>query len=183
MPFVLVLLVGASWRVFAAYHPAFANFAPVTALAFCGAVYFSDWRGWGAAAVTLTVSDIWLNHYYASTMGYTWNGSQMLLRLGVLGAASIFGRLVARRYSLIALIGGATASSLAFYLITNTAAWASDPFYPRTSAGWWQAMTIGHPEWPPTVLFLRNALIGDLTFTTVCSLVAVRAAKVNLAAA
>jgi hypothetical protein len=26
-------------------------------------------------------------------------------------------------------------------------------------------MTIGHPEFPPTLFFLRNTLVGDLFFT------------------
>ncbi|MBI2497522.1 MAG: hypothetical protein HYV75_06255, partial [Opitutae bacterium] len=55
--------------------------------------------------------------------------------------------------------------SLAFYLATNTVAWAGDAFYPGTLAGWWQAMTAGHPEFPPTLWFFRNTLLGDLLFT------------------
>ena len=40
-----------------------------------------------------------------------------------------------------------------------------DAFYAKTLAGWWQAMTVGHPEFPPTLLFFRNTLASDLLFT------------------
>jgi hypothetical protein len=39
-----------------------------------------------------------------------------------------------------------------------------DAYYAHTLAGWWQAMTIGHPEFPPTLLFFRNTLLSDLFF-------------------
>ncbi|MFM9031283.1 MAG: DUF6580 family putative transport protein, partial [Opitutaceae bacterium] len=35
----------------------------------------------------------------------------------------------------------------------------------RTAAGWWQALTVGRPEFPPTLFFFRNTLVGDLVFT------------------
>ena len=36
--------------------------------------------------------------------------------------------------------------------------------------GWWQAMTVGHPEFPPTLFFFRNTLVSDLLFTGVFAL-------------
>jgi len=33
-----------------------------------------------------------------------------------------------------------------FYIITNTLSWSTDAFYAKTLAGWWQALTIGHPN-------------------------------------
>jgi hypothetical protein len=38
-------------------------------------------------------------------------------------------------------------------------------------------MTVGHPEWPPTLLFLRNSLIGDVLFTGGVALVAFRSSR------
>lgn len=167
-----LILAGVAWRVSSALDPALVNFAPVTALAFCGAVFLRDWRGWLAAIAVLTLSDLWLNHYYATQLGYTWDSAQMLLRLVSLGVAFGLGLLVACRITWVTLLGGAVLASLAFYFVTNTAAWATDPFYAKTAAGWWQAMTVGHPEWPPPVLFLRNSLMGDLAFTGCLALVA-----------
>jgi len=38
-------------------------------------------------------------------------------------------------------------------------------------------MTVGHPEWLPTLLVLRNSLIGDLLFTGGVALVAFRSRR------
>ena len=54
-----------------------------------------------------------------------------------------------------------------FYILTNTQAWWGDVFYAKTLAGWWQALTVGHPEYPPTIFFFRNTLVSDLLFTGV----------------
>ena len=48
---------------------------------------------------------------------------------------------------------------------TNSDAWLRDPFYVKNAAGWWQAMTVGRPEFPPTLFFFRNTLVSDLLFT------------------
>jgi hypothetical protein len=89
----------------------------------------------------------------------------MLLRAGCVGVALGFGRLVALRPSVTNLLSGTLGSSLVFYFVTNTASWAADAYYPGTAAGWWQALTLGHPEFPSTLWFFRNTLAGDLLFT------------------
>ena len=71
---------------------------------------------------------------------------------------------MAARRSWLNLFSGALGGSLLFYLVTNTSVWAGDPFYAKTAAGWWQAMTIGHPEFQPTLVFFRNTLLSDLGF-------------------
>lgn len=162
-----LILMAALWRVAAAYEPSLANVSPITALAFCGALYFRDWRLWLVPLAALTLSDLWLNHYHAAAFGYTWTPAEMLVRVGCLAGALGIGRLVARRHTWMNLLSGSLASSLVFYFGTNTAAWAADVFYPGTAAGWWMAMTVGHPEFPPTVWFFRNTLAGDLLFTGV----------------
>ncbi len=63
-----------------------------------------------------------------------------------------------------------SASSLLFYLVTNTDSWLGDAGYSHDAAGWWQAMTVGHPEFPPTLYFFRNTLVSDLLFTAVFAL-------------
>ena len=165
LPVLALILAAALWRVAVVLEPALFNVSPITALAFCGALYFRDWRLWLVPLAALTLSDLWLNHYHASEFGYTWTFGEMLLRAGCLGLALVFGRLVARRRNLINVLSGALGSSLAFYLVTNTASWAADVYYAGNFAGWWQAMTVGHPEFPPTLWFFRNTLLGDLAFT------------------
>ena len=165
LPVLALILAAAAWRVAIVLDPSWYNISPVTALAFCGALYFRDWRLWLVPLAALTLSDLWLNYYHATAFGYAWSLPEMFLRAGCLGIALSLGRLVARRPSPANLLSGTLGSSLAFYLVTNTASWAADVYYPGTAAGWWQAMTVGHPEFPPTLWFFRNTLLGDLAFT------------------
>ncbi len=165
LPALALILAAALWRVAIVLEPSLFNVSPITALAFCGALYFRDWRMWLVPLAALTLSDLWLNYYHAAAFGYTWTLPEMLLRAGCLGVALGLGRLVARRRNVTNLLSGSLASSLVFYFVTNTAAWSADVFYSGTLAGWWQAMTVGHPEFPPTLWFFRNTLAGDLLFT------------------
>lgn len=160
-----LIVLAALWRAGAVFEPSLFNFAPVTALAFCGAVFWRDRRAWLVPLAAVVLSDLWLNHFHATRFGYTWTAGEMVLRVAAFAAALGLGRLVARRTNVVTLLGGALGSSLVFYFATNTVAWAGDAFYPGTLAGWWQAMTVGHPEFPPTLWFFRNTLLGDLAFT------------------
>lgn len=167
-PHVLALaliLAAAFWRIATVYQPALFNVAPIAALAFCGAVYLRDWRWWLVPFAALMLSDLWLNQYHAAHSGYTWTGGEMILRAGFFLAAIGVGMLVARRLTVLTLAAGALGSSLIFYIGTNSVCWLTDPFYAKTLAGWWQALTVGHPEFPPTLWFFRNTLLGDLLFT------------------
>ncbi len=168
MPLALALLVlAAGWRVIALHAPALANFAPLMALAFCGAVYFRDRRLWLVPLAALVISDLYLDHYYAATFGETWTWSSAGVRTLCFLAAVPLGLWVAQRKNWVRLFGGALVGAVVFYLVTNTDAWLRDPFYVKTLAGWWQALTVGRPEFPPTLLFFRNTLLSDLFFTGV----------------
>ncbi|MDD2762841.1 MAG: hypothetical protein PHE83_02570 [Opitutaceae bacterium] len=177
-----LILLAAFWRVMSAFEPSLSNVAPITALAFCGAAYFRDWRWWLVPFLALMVSDLWLNYYHATQFHYTWSFGEILLRMLCFVAAVGIGRLVARRRNVLTLLGGALGSALIFYVGTNTVAWAADPFYAKTLVGWGQALTIGHPEYPSTLWFFRNTLLGDLLFTGVFAL-AVKLTTVRSAAA
>lgn len=166
MPLALaLLLLAAGWRIAAVLEPALVNFAPVMALAFCGAVYFSDRRMWLVPLAALVLSDLYLDYYYATTFGETWTWQSVIIRAACFAFALPIGQLVARHKNWLTLAGGALAGSLLFYLVTNTDAWVRDPFYVKTAAGWLQAMTVGRPEFPPTLFFFRNTLVSDLLFT------------------
>ena len=166
MPLALILLVlAAGWRIAAIHVPALINFAPLMALTFCGAVYFSDRRLWLVPFAALVLSDLYLDHYYASTMGETWTWPSVITRALCFALALPIGRYVAQHKNWLSLLGGALAGSLIFYFATNTDAWLRDPFYVKTAAGWWQAMTVGRPQFPPTLFFFRNTLVSDLFFT------------------
>jgi hypothetical protein len=179
---IILILLAALWRILSAFEPALSNVAPITALAFCGAAYLRDWRWWLVPFFSLIMSDLWLNYYHATRFGFAWSWDEILFRLLCFAAAIGVGRLVARRRNLLTFFGGALASSLLFFVGTNTVAWASDPFYCRTPAGWIQALTVGHPEYPSTLWFFRNTLFGDLLFTGIFVL-AVELASIRAAIA
>jgi len=160
-----VLVLAAGWRMLAIQVPALANFAPLMALTFCGAVYLRDKRLWLVPFAALLVSDVYLDSYYATAFGEGWTWPSMAVRAVCFAGALPLGRLVAQHRNWLTLAGGALAGSLLFYLATNTDAWIRDPFYAKSAAGWWQAMTVGRPEFPPTWYFFRNSLLSDLAFT------------------
>lgn len=166
MIFALALIVlAAAWRIVTVPYPALANFAPLMALTFCGAVYFQDKRLWLVPFAALTLSDLFLDPYYSNTFNETWLWPSVLVRLACFALALPVGAWIARHKNWLNLFGGALASSLIFYLATNTDAWIRDPYYAKTAAGWLQAMTLGRPEFPPTIWFFRNTLASDLLFT------------------
>ena len=166
MPFAFLLLVlAAVWRLTALYEPALSNFSPLMALAFCGGVYFRNrWQRLVPFAA-LTLTDLYIDHYYAVEFHYQWTLGGSVIRMLCFAAALGFGLIVAQRRSWLNLFSGALGGSILFYLVTNTASWFGDAGYAHTAAGWWQAMTVGHPEFPPTLSFLRNTLVSDLLFT------------------
>ena len=160
-----ILVLAAAWRVIAVYVPALANFAPLMALTFCGAVYFRDKRMWLVPFCALLVSDWFLDRHYAAAFGEEWSWPSMAVRGVCFALALPLGHWVARQKSWLNLLTGALTGSIVFYLATNTDAWIRDPYYVKTAAGWWQAMTVGRPEFPPTLFFFRNTLVSDLVFT------------------
>lgn len=161
-----LILLATLYRLLPVWDFSLANFSPVMAIAFCGAVYFKDRRLWLVPFVALSVSDLYINHFYATTYGYTWTLTGFVARTLCIVAVLGIGVWIARRKSWLGLLNGTLLGALLFYLVTNTQSWMQDPFYAKTLAGWWQALTTGHPEFPPTVLFFRNTLFGDLMFTS-----------------
>lgn len=162
---VVLILVAAGWRVAAAWEPSLANFAPLMALAFCGGVYFRERRMWLVPFAALTLSDLYLDHYYASQFGYEWTFGAAGIRALCFALAIFLGWAVSHRKNWLNLFAGTLGGALFFYLVTNTHAWWYDLSYAKTAAGWWQSMTVGHPQFPPTLLFFRNSLASDLFFT------------------
>ena len=168
MPLALLLLVlAAAWRLVALHEPALSNFSPLMALAFCGGVYFRNRWQQLVPFVALCLTDVYIDRYYAAEFGYEWTLGGAVLRLLCFAAALGLGLFVAQRRSWLNLFNGALGGALFFYFVTNTASWLGDIAYARTAAGWWQAMTIGLPGFPPTLVFFRNSLMSDLLFTGV----------------
>lgn len=162
---LVLILVAILYRVAATFDLGLSNFSPVMAIAFCGAVYFRNRWMWLVPFLALALSDVYINNFYARTYGFDWPLSGLLARTVCFAVALALGAWISRRKSWLGLLNGALLGAIVFYLVTNTQSWAADAFYAKTPAGWWQALTVGHPEYPPTVLFFRNTLLGDLMFT------------------
>ena len=162
---LLLIVLATLYRVLPTLNLGLSNFSPVMAIAFCGAVYFRKRWMWLVPFAALALSDVYINNFYAREYGFDWPVSGLVARTACFAVALGIGAWVARRKSWLNLLNGALLGAIVFYFVTNTQSWAADAFYPKTLAGWWQALTIGHPEYPPTVLFFRNTLFGDLMFT------------------
>ncbi len=162
---IALILLATGYRIVAAWNPELVNFSPLMALTFCGAVYFRNRWLWLLPFLALSASDLYLDHYHAVHFGYTWDLGGVLVRTLCFAAALALGWMVAHRKTWLTLAAGCLGGSLLFYLATNTASFLGDAYYAKTLAGWWQAMTVGHPEFPPTLFFFRNTLVGDLFFT------------------
>ncbi|AOS43108.1 hypothetical protein Verru16b_00149 [Lacunisphaera limnophila] len=162
---LILIILALGYRLLPTLDMAWANFPPLMALAFCGSVYFRNRWMWLIPFAGLCLTDLYINWFYAREYGYHWELSGFIARAASFGLALGLGTWVSRRKSWLWLLNGSLIGALVFYFITNTQSWFSDPFYAKSLAGWWQAMTIGHPEYPPTIFFFRNTLFGDLMFT------------------
>jgi hypothetical protein len=166
MPLALaVLVLAAGWRLLALHHMELSNFSPIMALAFCAGAYCRRGWMWLVPFAAIVLSDLYIDRYYAAVYRYEWGLSGAALRFLCFGAAMGIGIAVSRRRSWLNLFGGALAGSVLFYLVTNTASWYGDAGYTHDAAGWLQALTVGHPQYPSTLSFFRNTFLSDMLFT------------------
>lgn len=143
------------------------NFSAAYAIAFCAGVYFPTRLAWWLPLGTLFLTSILLNVYYHAPI---FNSSAILyMAVTLLGYAVLvgLGKAFKATSPLLKLLGGGLVGALLFYLLTNTAAWIYEPTqpYPKTFAGWIQALTVGTSGWPETWKFLRNTLLSSGLFT------------------
>jgi hypothetical protein len=162
---IVLIVLALVFRVLPTMDMNWANLCPMAAVAFCGAVYFRDRRYWWLPFAGLCLTDLYVNWFYAREYHYPMEWGSYVARALSFAAALGIGAWVAKRKSWLWLLNGSLLGAVVFYLITNTQAWLGDAFYAKTLAGWWQALTIGHPEHMPTIFFFRNTLLGDLLFT------------------
>jgi hypothetical protein len=145
--------------------PWLGNFAPLAAIALCGAVYFPPRFKFTVPLGALFVSDLFLNYIYGARLIQ----AEMISHYFALALVGLLGVALQNRASLKTLLPASIAGSTIFYLVTNAASWLSDPGYAKTFAGLIQALTVGLPQYSatPTWMFFRNTLLSDLFFTLV----------------
>lgn len=137
------------------------NFAPLAAIALCGAVFFPAKYKFTVPLIALLVSDIVLNSYYGARL----LDPIIIGRYLALIAVGCLGLLFTNRASLKTLLPASIGGSAIFYFLTNAFSWLSDPGYVKNFAGFIQALTVGLPGYAPTWMFFRNSLVSDLVFT------------------
>jgi hypothetical protein len=137
------------------------NFSAAYALAFCGAVYFTGAMAWWLPLGTLLLTEIALNVYYHEPIF----SAYMLAILLAFAAIVALGKLFSARDHWLKLLGGGLLGAILFYLISNTASWLYNPGYPKTLAGWIQALTTGLPGYPSTWTFFLKTLLSGGLFT------------------
>jgi len=101
----------------------------------------------------MIVTDVLLNVFVYHAPVLSW---YMLITTASFAGIILFGKLFSRRSSWLSLLAGGLVGAFLFYLITNTASWLYNPEYPKTFAGWLQALTFGTQGNPPTWTFFRN---------------------------
>lgn len=161
LPFFLIvpILVGFSLlgTVMGDSHP---GFNPLPAVFLCVAACLSPrWLVIPAVA--------WLISYPLTNLRYGYGLDwQLLVALAGLAVVVGLGFWLRKRRSAPALLGGALAAALLFYVLTNLGSWLLLPDYPKTWAGFVQAQWTGAPHHLlPTWVFLRSGLAAQVLFT------------------
>lgn len=163
MLFVVIMLTVAVRVAIGGGQMPLANFMPLTAIAFSSSACLGRRQDWLVPVLMLVASDIVLNVRY----GEAAIGSWTIVSLLCLTMFALAGRWATGRRSVLLLVCGSLACTLVFYVVSNTVCFAVSPDYPPGVTGWVQALTVGLPGYPPTWMFLRNSLIGDLSYTLV----------------
>jgi hypothetical protein len=150
----LAIISGSTWL---------SNFAPLAAIALCGAVYFPSKLKFTVPLLALYLSDVVLNVHYSAPLLVP----EIICRYFVLALVGWLGLVIANRPSWKTLLPASLAGSTLFYVITNIFSWLSDPGYVKNFAGLIQALTVGLPQYSatPTWMFFRNSVVSDLLFT------------------
>jgi hypothetical protein len=142
------------------------NFSAAYAIVFCAGLYLPGIWAWIVPMAVLAGTDLLISLFFYPSVPFS---------LGAFLAAQLpnyiaylaliwLGKSLGGRKPWWLLVGGGMVGAMIFYLITNTASWITLA-YPKTLAGWIQALTTGFPEHPPTWEFFRNTLMSGGLFT------------------
>jgi len=140
------------------------NFSAAYALAFCAGIYLGGAMAWWLPLGTLLLTSVLLNVF-----AYGFPAFDRYTVFSLLGFAALvgMGRCFKPRNSFATLLASGLLGAVLFYLVTNTLSWLYEPTqpYPKTLAGWLQALTRGTAGWPETWTFFRNTLLSSGLFT------------------
>jgi hypothetical protein len=168
IPALILILAAVAFRILTGLaiisgSTGLSNFAPLAAIALCGAVYFPAKFKFTIPLVALFLSDVVLNVYYGAPLFVP----LIACRYFALALIGWLGLVIANQPSWKTLLPASLVASTFFYGITNVFSWLSDPGYPKNLSGLVQALTVGLPQYSatPTWMFFRNSILSDLFFT------------------
>jgi hypothetical protein len=145
------------------------NFSAFYGLAFCAGAFFPGTAKWWMPLGTLLVTDLALNLYYYFSLHINAFQPFQLINYAAFAGIIWFGTRFKSHNSFLRLLSGGVLGAIAFYLLTNTAAWLFNPFrnpeYTKDLAGWLIALTKGTAGHPTTLEFFRNTLFSGGLFT------------------
>jgi hypothetical protein len=158
---IALAVIALAWRVAKlklGMNDALPNFSPWLALAFAGAAVMpkqAPWFMWPALLLGVDlachpqdIAEVWLVYV-------------------CLGASALWGSSLRGKASVVSVLGGTIACSVAFYLITSTQAFLMSPSYVKSFTGWLQAITLGDPNWQPQAwVFFVRSLLSDIGFSS-----------------
>lgn len=139
------------------------NFSAFYGLTFCAGAFFPGAMKWWMPLGTLALTDVALDIYYRSF------SPEQFVNYVAYGGLILLGTRFSRRSSMARLLAGGLLGAIAFYVLTNTAAWLFNPFhnpeYTKDLTGWFIALTQGTRGYPTTLEFFRNTLLSGGLFT------------------
>lgn len=157
----ILLFLGGAFLLVKSNFDGLANFTPVMAFAFTGAIVMPKRFRILIPLGLVLATDLML--YGSEAFAHSF----VVVKYGLLFGAALWGASLNRQTSVFGTLGRVLGCSIVFYLVANTASWFGSPAYAKTFAGWLQANTTGLPGFPPSWMFLRNAIVSDQLFSLV----------------
>lgn len=149
------------------------NVSPMAGIALFGMVALGSRKtAIGVALAAWFMSDLLVNVFiqpsFVEGLSYFWSGTALGVYMGLAWMLWMGSKLGGTQVSGIRVFGYSIASSLGFYVISNTLVWASSGFYPMNATGYGLALTSGIPFYQTGDLsssFFLNQVMGDLMYS------------------
>ncbi len=157
---IIFIVAGAILRLVPHPH----NATPIAAMALAGGLYLGQkYLSYVIPFLTLFLSDLVLNNtinrlFFTDQTGFIIWSDYMWFGYLAFGLTVILGSFLRNLNKAQIIIGGAMASSLLFFVITNTGTWLIGSLYPNDFMGLMACYAAAIP-------FFINTLLGNLVFT------------------
>jgi len=157
---IIFIVAGAILRLLPHPH----NATPIAAMALAGGLYLGHkYLSYAIPFLTLFVSDLVLNNtinriFFTDQTGFIVWSDYMWFAYLAFGLTVVLGTVLKKLNKSQIIIGGALASSLLFFVVTNTGTWMTGSLYPKDFMGLMACYAAAIP-------FFINTLLGNLVYT------------------